>query len=76
MSSTPIITTQIRLQRRESIIDLIDSADEDDKDKNEDGNDSDIDEVDSIIDDTSLRKLIRVTSNTLSKKGNDVLTED
>lgn len=51
--------TPIRLERKESILDLTDSEDED----------SVVDDADSMIDDSSLLKLIRVTSNTLSEGG-------
>ena len=56
----------LRLERKESILDLTDSEDE---------NESVIDEGDSVIDDHSLQKLIRVTSNTMSKLEKEKLVE-
>ena len=50
----------IKLERKDSILDLTDSEDEDD---------DEVEEDDSVIDDNSLRKLIRVTSHTLSEQG-------
>ena len=48
----------IKLERKDSILDLTDSEDEDE-----------VEDDNSVIDDSSLRKLIRVTSHTLSEEG-------